>query len=145
MPEISGRRSHRRLYTCSPNDYKEISGIWSNDEVALPDDPPGKLEVVEGMPEGGKIQQLVASPLPSRPITLRKKCMRSRQSSTTSRGGTGLPHPCTVKLTLDEDGAKSVYETAGTRTIYLKMIGTSAGLRTSLHTSLPVASNFISG
>ena len=32
--------SHRRLYTWSPEDYKEISGIWSNDEVALPGDPP---------------------------------------------------------------------------------------------------------
>lgn len=54
--------SHRRLYTWSPNDYKEIAGIWSNDEVALPDDPPGELEVVEGMPEGGKIHQLVGVP-----------------------------------------------------------------------------------
>ncbi|SCB58721.1 Mn-containing catalase (includes spore coat protein CotJC) [Rhizobium aethiopicum] len=54
--------SHRRLYTWSPNDYKEIAGIWSNDEVALPDDPPGELEVIEGMPEGGKIHQLVGVP-----------------------------------------------------------------------------------
>jgi Mn-containing catalase len=54
--------SHRRLYTWSPNDYKEIAGIWSNDEVALPGDPPGELEVVDGMPEGGKIHQLVGVP-----------------------------------------------------------------------------------
>nr|WP_153354117.1 manganese catalase family protein [Endobacterium cereale] len=54
--------SHRRLYTWSPNDYKEIAGIWSNDEVALPGDPPGELEVVDGMPDGGKIQQLVGVP-----------------------------------------------------------------------------------
>lgn len=54
--------SHRRLYTWSDRDYHEISGIWSNDEVALPSDPPGQLEVVEGMPEGGKIQQLVGIP-----------------------------------------------------------------------------------
>ncbi len=54
--------SHRRLYTWSPGDYKEISGIWSNDEVALPDDPPGPLEVVEGMPDGGKMQQLAGVP-----------------------------------------------------------------------------------
>jgi len=54
--------SHRRLYTWSPNDYKEIAGIWSNDEVALPGDPPGELEVVDGMPEGHKIQQLVGVP-----------------------------------------------------------------------------------
>jgi Mn-containing catalase len=54
--------SHRRLYTWSPDDYKEISGIWSNDEVALPGDPPGPLEVVDGMPEGGKMQQLQGVP-----------------------------------------------------------------------------------
>ncbi len=54
--------SHRRLYTWSPQDYKEIAAIWSNDEVALPTDPPGELEVVDGMPEGGKLQQLVGVP-----------------------------------------------------------------------------------
>ncbi len=45
--------SHRRLYTFSPNDYQEMSGSWWNGEVALPLDPPGELEVVDGMPEGG--------------------------------------------------------------------------------------------
>jgi hypothetical protein len=30
--------------------------------MALPDDPPGELEVVEGMPDGGKIQQLAGVP-----------------------------------------------------------------------------------
>jgi Mn-containing catalase len=54
--------SHRRLYTFSPNDYKEMSGIWGNGQVALPLDPPGELEVVDGMPEGGKIHQLVGVP-----------------------------------------------------------------------------------
>lgn len=54
--------SHRRLYTFSPDDYKTISGIWGNGETALPDDPPGKLMVVEGMPDGGKIQQLSGIP-----------------------------------------------------------------------------------
>ncbi|NMG38979.1 manganese catalase family protein [Chelativorans sp. ZYF759] len=54
--------SHRRLYTFSPDDYQEIAGIWGNGEVALPDDPPGELEVVEGMPDGGKIQELVGEP-----------------------------------------------------------------------------------
>lgn len=54
--------SHRRLYTFSPNDYKEMSGIWGNGEVALPLDPRGELEVVDGMPEGGKIHQLVGVP-----------------------------------------------------------------------------------
>ena len=51
--------SHRRLYTWSPKDYKEIAGIWGNGEQALPGDPPGELEVVDGMPDGGKIQELV--------------------------------------------------------------------------------------
>jgi Mn-containing catalase len=54
--------SHRRLYTFSPEDYRELAGIWSNDEVALPGDPKGNLEVVEGMPDGGKIHDLVGEP-----------------------------------------------------------------------------------
>ena len=31
-------------------------------EQALPGDPPGPLEVVEGMPEGGKIHDLTGEP-----------------------------------------------------------------------------------
>jgi Mn-containing catalase len=54
--------SHRRLYTFSPSDYKEMAGIWGNGEQALPTDPPGELEVVDGMPEGGKIHQLTGIP-----------------------------------------------------------------------------------
>lgn len=50
--------SHRRLYTWSPADYREIAGLWGNGEQALPGDPPGELTVVDGMPEGGKIHQL---------------------------------------------------------------------------------------
>jgi Mn-containing catalase len=50
--------AHRRLYTFSPSDYKEMAGIWGNGETALPTDPPGELEVVDGMPEGGKIHDL---------------------------------------------------------------------------------------
>lgn len=54
--------SHRRLYTFSPDAYKEMGGIWGNGEVALPDDPPGELEVVDGMPDGGKIHDLTGVP-----------------------------------------------------------------------------------
>jgi Mn-containing catalase len=54
--------SHRRLYTFSPDDYAEIAGVWGNGETALPGDPPGELEVIEGMPEGGKIHQLAGVP-----------------------------------------------------------------------------------
>ncbi|SFK29560.1 manganese catalase family protein [Methylorubrum salsuginis] len=54
--------SHRRLYTWSPKDYREIAGLWGNGEQALPGDPPGELEVVEGMPDGGKIHQLTGVP-----------------------------------------------------------------------------------
>jgi hypothetical protein len=54
--------SHRRLYTFSPSDYAEIAAVWGGGEMALPDDPPGELEVVEGMPDGGKIQELVGEP-----------------------------------------------------------------------------------
>ena len=51
--------SHRRLYTFSPNDYEEMSGIWGNGEVALPGDPPGELQLVDGHPEGGRIHNLM--------------------------------------------------------------------------------------
>ena len=51
--------SHRRLYRFSPDDYSEIGGIWANGEVALPGDPPGELEVVDGAPEGGRIHDLM--------------------------------------------------------------------------------------
>ena len=54
--------SHRRLYTFSPADYKEMAGVWGGGEMALPDDPPGELHVVDGMPEGGKIHQLEGVP-----------------------------------------------------------------------------------
>ena len=46
----------------SPDDYKEMAGIWGNGEKALPGDPPGELEVVDGMPEGGKIHDLTGMP-----------------------------------------------------------------------------------
>jgi hypothetical protein len=39
-----------------------MKGIWGGGEMALPDDPPGELEVIEGMPDGGKIQQLAGVP-----------------------------------------------------------------------------------
>ena len=54
--------SHRRLYTFSPADYREMAGVWGGGEMALPDDPPGELEVVEGMPDGGKIHDLTGEP-----------------------------------------------------------------------------------
>lgn len=54
--------SHRRLYTFSQKDYKDIAGVWAKDQSALPGDPPGNLEVVEGMPDGGKIHQLTGVP-----------------------------------------------------------------------------------
>jgi len=49
--------SHRRLYRFSPDDYSEMKGIWEG-EMALPGDPAGELEVVDGHPEGGKIHEL---------------------------------------------------------------------------------------
>jgi Mn-containing catalase len=54
--------AHRRLYTWSPKHYKSISGIWGNGEGALPGDPPGELEVVDGLPDGGKIHELSGMP-----------------------------------------------------------------------------------
>lgn len=49
---------HRRLYTFSPDAYAEMAGIWGGGEMALPGDPPGDLEVVDGHPEGGRIPEL---------------------------------------------------------------------------------------
>ncbi len=51
--------SHRRLYAFSPEDYRDIAGVWTG--KALPGDPPGELEVVEGMPEGGKRWRLTGN------------------------------------------------------------------------------------
>jgi Mn-containing catalase len=53
--------AHRRLYTFSTGDYEAMRGVWEG-EMALPDDPPGELVVVEGMPEGGKIHDLTGMP-----------------------------------------------------------------------------------
>jgi Mn-containing catalase len=49
---------HRWLYTNSPTDYTAMAAIWGNGEMALPGDPPGELEVVEGVPDGGRIPEL---------------------------------------------------------------------------------------
>jgi Mn-containing catalase len=53
--------SHRRLYRFGSPDYAEAAGVWSNDEVALPGDPPGNLEIVDGPPEGGKMAELLGN------------------------------------------------------------------------------------
>ena len=52
---------HRLLYRFSPEDYAESAGIWGQGEMALPGDPPGELEVVDGLPEGGKIPELAGN------------------------------------------------------------------------------------
>lgn len=52
--------SHRRLYTFSPAHYAEMAGVWEGNS-ALPGDPPGELEVVDGAPEGGKIHELTGN------------------------------------------------------------------------------------
>ena len=53
---------HRYLYTNSPADYKNMAGIWGNGEQALPGDPPGELEVIEGVPDGGVMPNLEGKP-----------------------------------------------------------------------------------
>ena len=40
---------HSRLYLLSPNDYKEVAGIWKCDHF----DGSGPLEVIDGPPQGG--------------------------------------------------------------------------------------------
>jgi Mn-containing catalase len=39
-----------------------MAGIWGQGEMALPGDPPGELEVVDGMPDGGKNSELEGTP-----------------------------------------------------------------------------------
>ena len=46
---------HRRLYTNSPEDYKAIAGIWSEDETTY--DGTGPLVVMAGPPESGTIPE----------------------------------------------------------------------------------------
>lgn len=53
--------SHRRLYTWGEETYRDMRGIWSSDETALPGDPPGELEVVHGMPDGAGIPDMAGS------------------------------------------------------------------------------------
>ena len=50
--------SHRRLYRFGSKDYADMAAIWGQGEEALPGDPPGELEVMDGMPDGGKIPDL---------------------------------------------------------------------------------------
>ena len=54
--------SHLRLYRMSPDDYREMAGIWGGGEMALPGDPPGELVVVDGPPGGGNIPELEGKP-----------------------------------------------------------------------------------
>ena len=53
--------SHRRLYRFGSKDYAEMAAIWGQGEMALPDDPPGELEIVDGLPDGGKIPDLAGA------------------------------------------------------------------------------------
>lgn len=53
--------SHRRLYRFGSPDYAEVAGVWSPDETALPGDPPGNLEVVDGPPDGGQMAELLGN------------------------------------------------------------------------------------
>ncbi len=53
--------SHRKLYTNSDGDYTEMSAIWGRGEHALPGDPEGELEVIDGHPDGGRIHNLTGT------------------------------------------------------------------------------------
>lgn len=78
--------SHRRLYTWSPDDYKEIAGIWSNDQVALPGDPRASLKLWTACRRVGRYSSLLVFPQPSRWTMRQKKCSRSPRSSTRLQG-----------------------------------------------------------
>jgi hypothetical protein len=74
--------SLRRLYRFRPNDYAEISAIWGNGEQALPGDPAGKLEVVDGAPDAARSQTSQASPARSRQTISQRRSSRSRTNCT---------------------------------------------------------------
>lgn len=74
--------AQRRLYRFSPNDYAEISAIWGNGEQALPGDPPGSWGWLTGIPMEARSPNSLASPLPSRSTTSRRRSSRSRTRST---------------------------------------------------------------
>ena len=62
VPEVPRRGLAPPALHLQPGRLREMAGIWGGGEMALPGDPPGELEVVEGMPEGGKIHQLTGVP-----------------------------------------------------------------------------------
>lgn len=51
--------SHRRLYRWSPDDYKHLAGVWSGTADWADG---GKLEVVDGIPDGGPMPEGTESP-----------------------------------------------------------------------------------
>src|SRR5690606_33914700 len=59
--------AHRRRYTVSATDYTDMAGSWGKGAMALPTAPPGELEIIDGMPDGGKIHDLVGIPSASTP------------------------------------------------------------------------------
>ena len=68
VPEVPGRGlAPPALHASARTTTRRCAGIWGNGELALPGDPPGELEVVDGHPEGGKIHDLTGEPGASRP------------------------------------------------------------------------------
>ncbi len=68
MPEVSAGGLAPEALHLQSSDYKTMSGIWGNGEVALPDDPPGELEVVEACRKAARSTSSSESPRPSRRI-----------------------------------------------------------------------------
>ena len=52
----------RQSRHCQSSATRHRIGVWGNGEMALPGDPVGELEVVDGFPDGGKIHQLTGVP-----------------------------------------------------------------------------------
>ena len=77
--------SHRRLYRFSPEDYKEMAGIWGNGETGSAGRPAGRTR------GRGRVSRRAArsttwpaSPRPSRRTMRPRKCSRSPRSCTRS-------------------------------------------------------------
>jgi hypothetical protein len=94
MPEVPGRRAHRRLYTFSPGDYRAIAGHLGRARWRCPTTRPGELQVVEGMPDGGASTTSWASPRPSPRLRAPRSSTRSPSGSPRrrARGRLALTH-----------------------------------------------------
>lgn len=72
---------HRIVYRFSPDDYKQISEIWNGSQVNTGDE----REVIDGLPEGGKVPDLTPIPPMYAPASTPRTSRRSLRGLATSK------------------------------------------------------------